>query len=211
MHIWQWLKIGALAPAMCWLAVGQAVTTGLPPRATPTDYQAQAQAGKVTIAAEFKGHAVPTMESTLTDEDYVVVEVGFFGPPGSHLALKTNDFTLRINGKKNPQESTPYELVLSSLKDPEWEPPEKEEKKSKTSLGGGGNNQDGPPRPPKVPIEVQRAMAAKVKKASLPEGDRPLPVAGLLYFPHRGKTTGIKNVELIYQGEAGKVSFALQP
>ena len=33
---------------------------GLPPRVAPTDYQAQAKAGEVTIAAEFAGHGVPT-------------------------------------------------------------------------------------------------------------------------------------------------------
>lgn len=32
---------------------------GLPPRAAPTDYQAQARAGALTIAADFVGHSVP--------------------------------------------------------------------------------------------------------------------------------------------------------
>ena len=33
---------------------------GLPPRATPGDYQAHTQVGKLTLAAEFMRHAVPT-------------------------------------------------------------------------------------------------------------------------------------------------------
>src|SRR5665647_1514633 len=59
----------------------------VPPRATPGDYQAHAQAGAVTVAAEFTGHSVPTPEAILSTEDYVVVEVGLFGPPEARLKL----------------------------------------------------------------------------------------------------------------------------
>src|SRR5580658_2799706 len=54
---------------------------GIPPRATPGDYQAHAQAGTVTIGAEFKGHSVPTPDAVYSNEDFVAVEVGLFGPP----------------------------------------------------------------------------------------------------------------------------------
>jgi len=43
------------------------------------------------------------------------------------------------------------------------------------------------------------------------EGDRPLPQAGLLFFRYGGKTEGIKSIELIYSGAAGKASLDLQP
>src|SRR5690242_9281892 len=46
-------------------------TKGLPPRAAPSDYQAQGKAGTVTIGAEFTGHAIPTPEGPLSSEDYV--------------------------------------------------------------------------------------------------------------------------------------------
>jgi hypothetical protein len=54
-------------------------------------------------------------------------------------------------------------------------------------------------------------MAQRVQKAALPEGDRTLPVAGLIFFQYRGKTQGIHSIELIYAGPAGKVTLALQP
>ncbi len=73
---------------------------GMPPRAAPSEYQAQAKAGDVTIGAEFMGHAVPTPEQTLSADDYVVVEAGLFGPPGARTTLARGDFSLRINGKK---------------------------------------------------------------------------------------------------------------
>ena len=224
------LRIGVLTGAGCLCGYGQNApspntpgkelqteTKGMPPRATPADYQAQEQAGTVTIAAEFQGHAIPTLQGNLTTEDYVVVETGFFGPPGARIKLSFDDFELRINGKKTVP-SQPYGVVLGSVKDPEWAPPEPPKPKSKSSLSTGGDEQGGgiqrgekePPMPVKIPIEVQRAMAERVRRASLPEGDRALPVAGLIFFPY-GKAKGIHTVELVYTGPAGKATLTLQP
>jgi hypothetical protein len=217
------LTIGFAIAATCLWGQGQSApstgaqveTKGMPPRATPADYQAQAQAGTVTIAAEFAGHSVPTPQGPLTTEDFVVIETGFFGPPDARIKISADDFSLRINGKKTPLQSLPYGMVLSSVKDPEWEPPEQAKSKSKGGLSTGGNDQqsdpNAPPPPVKIPIEVQRAMAQRVQKATLPEGDRALPVAGLIYFQYRGKTQGIRSIELIYAGAAGKATLTLQP
>lgn len=185
-------------------------TQGIPPRATPSDYQAHAKAGAVTIAAEFDGHAIPTLEGPLSTDNYVVVETALFGAPAK-LQLSFSDFSLRINGKKTPLPSQPYGLVIESARDPNWAPPEKQEK-SKTSFGsGGGGDSNASPAPVKVPIELQRAMAQHVEKASLAEGNRPLPQAGLLYFRYGGKAKGIHSVELIYSGPAGTATLELQP
>ncbi len=186
------------------------VQKGLPPRTAPTDYPAQGKAGMFTIAAEFAGHGIPAPEGTLSTEDYVVVEVAFYGPPGSHLAMSFSDFSLRINGKKNPAPGESYEHVGANVKDPEWTPPEPVQKSSSTSIGGGDNNSP-PPEPPKPPAELRRAWALRVKKAALVEGDRPLPQAGFLYFPYGGKAKGIHSLELIYSGPAGKTKLDLQP
>src|SRR5579883_872709 len=171
---------------------------GLPPRAAPTDYQASAKLGALTIAGDFTQHSVPTHEQLLTTEDYVVVEVGLYGPAGSRTQISRDDFSLRINNnKKSMLHAQSFVVVLSSLKDPEWvAPEEKEAKKSSTSIGTGGNDQGSLPPVIHVPIELQRAMAQHTQKASLPEGDRPLPQAGLLFFPYRGKVEKINSVEL---------------
>src|SRR5947208_12967891 len=52
-----------------------------PPRSTLFPYttlfrSAQTTAGSMTIAAEFKGHSVPTPQGTLSTEDFVVIEAG---------------------------------------------------------------------------------------------------------------------------------------
>lgn len=184
----------------------------IPPRTAPTDYQAHAQVGKFTIAADFTQHAVSTPEAMYTTEDYVTVEVAFYGPPGSRLLLSFSDFSLRLNGKKSALSATAYTLVFKNLKDPEWDPPEAAEaKQSKTSIGTTGKSQDGgPPTVPKMPLPMERTMNLRVQKAALPDGDHALPAAGLLFFSHHGKTESLHSIELIYNGPAGKATLALQ-
>jgi len=189
---------------------------GLPPRVSANDYQAQGKAGDITIAADFARHSVPTAQGTLSTEEFVVVELGLFGPPEAKAQVSLEDFTLRINGKKTPLSTEPVGLVVSSLKDPEWVPPDAEPKgKSKGGLtgGGGGGQSDAnePPKEVKVPFEVQRSMAQRTQKAVLPLGERTLPIAGLIFFSYRGKAKGISSVELIYSGSAGKATLKLQP
>jgi hypothetical protein len=184
----------------------------MPPRGGPNDYQAHARVGAVIVGAEFMRHAVPTPQGEFTTEDYVVVETGFFGTPGQKAKLSVQDFSLRVNGKKAvPSEAVG--LVLSNLKDPAWQPPEPPKPKGGgLSTGGeGGNAGDPPPAPPKMPMPLVHAMQVKVEKAYLPEGDRPLPEAGLLFFPCRTLGDKIKSVELIYSGPAGKATLTLQP
>jgi hypothetical protein len=184
---------------------------GMPPRATPGDYQAHTQSGTVTLAAEFMRHSVPTPEATYSTEDFVIVEAGLFGPAQARLALSIGDFSLRINGKKIASPSQPYGLSFSSLKDPEWEPPSKP-KEEKATLDAGGGKPDDTFKPViRMPIELKRTMQQRVQRASMPEGDRPLPAAGLLFFEYRGKPESIRSLELIYNGPAGKATLALQP
>jgi len=186
---------------------------GLPPRASAAEYPFQGQAGKITIGADFVGHNAPTPDATYTTEDYVAVEVGLFGPAGEKLNLSFNDFAIRINSSKKSSAREPYEIVFKNLKDPEWEPPA--EQKSKTSIGsvsgGTKGNDSGPIIPPKMPLELRRVMEQRVQKASLAEGERPLPQAGLIFFTYRGKISNIRSIELLYEGAAGKATIELHP
>ena len=183
---------------------------GLPPRSGAADYPAQARVGKVTIAAEFAGHGIPTTDGVLSSDNYVVVELAVFGPEGTRLPVSFSDFSLRVNGKKNGVQAEPFERAGASAKDPEWIPPEKPEKASSTSIGGGGRNESNAP-PPGPPAELRRAWAKRVMQAAWAEGERPLPRAGLLYFPYGGQAKGIHSLELIYSGEAGKATLNLMP
>jgi|SRR5579862_7663117 len=207
------LSLSAQKPDAPEGGAGKDAIPGLPPRVSPAEYQFQGKAGSITIAAELDGHSVPLVESILTTENYVVVEAAFFGPPGAHLLLTNSDFSLRVNGKKMPTPNSGPGTVYKSLKDPSYDPPANSQV-GKTRLdsggGGGGRGQDDglPPPPPHVPIEVQLAMELRTKKASMPQGDRPLPQAGLLFFEFTGK---MRTAELIYNGPAGKATINLMP
>lgn len=192
------------------------VSKGLPPRATPGEYLSRAQAGAYTIAAEFDRHDVPTAETTLTTEDYICVEVAIFGAAGSHLTVSSSDFSLRINGKKSPLATEQFAMVFTNLRDPTYDAPElkaaKENKSSGLNAGGGGQSDLGATPPPvHIPPEMERAMQLQVQNAALPEGERTLPVAGLIFFKYGGLPKGIHSVELLYAGAAGKATITLQP
>src|SRR5260370_17307597 len=125
-------RAGILIAALCLYAQAQDTPSkevevkevkGLPPRAAPADYQAQAQAGAVTIAAEFKGHSAPTPQGTFTTEDFVVVEAAFFGAPEAPAKLSNDDFSLRINGHKTALPGQPSTLASKSPHHPECDPP----------------------------------------------------------------------------------------
>jgi hypothetical protein len=185
---------------------------GLPPRATPAEYAGRAQAGTVMIGAEFDAHSVPTAQSIYSTEDYVAVEVALYGPADARIKLSYEDFSLRIDGKKSTTPAQPYETIFKSLKDPAWIPPVSPESKSKGGLNtGGGAEGDSLPVVVHMPAPMQRVMEQNVQNAALPEGERSLPQAGLLFFRRGGKTTGIRTLELVYEGPAGKASIPLQP
>lgn len=206
------LRYGVLAAAVCVCLHGQTANElkGIPPRTSAGDYSAQSAAGKLTLAAEFKGHSMPDAQGMLTSEEYVAVEVGVFGTADARGTLSFADFSLRINGKK-AMPAAPYGLAAASVKDPEWEPPVPVEKASKSKIGGGGGGQGNEaPTPPKPTFAEQRAWSQRMQKMALPEGDRPLPQAGLIFFQYRGQAKGIQTVELIYEGAAGKAVLKLQ-
>jgi hypothetical protein len=78
------------------------------------------------------------------------------------------------------------------------------------NTGGESGQSSDPPVVPKMTFAERRAMEQKVQKATLPEGDRALPVAGLIFFRYSGKTKGIKSLDLVYEGPAGKATLKLQ-
>jgi hypothetical protein len=158
------------------------------------------------------------VESILTTEDFVVVEVGLFGAANAHLTVSSADFGLRINGKKTPLPVEQYAAVFKNLRDPSYDAPElkaaKENKENSNGINSGGANQSdlgSTPPPIHIPPAMERAMGEHVQAAALPEGDRILPVAGLLFFRYGGTDKSVHSVELVYTGPAGKTSVILQP
>ena len=215
-------RIGLIMAVVALCAPGQRIpdkdapaneVKGVPPRATAGDYQAHGAAGTLTVGAEFLGHSIPRPTgSPITTDEYVVVEIGLFGPPEARLKISAEDFSLRINDKKAPTPSQPFGMVFRSLKDPDWSPPVPAEPKSKTGINTGGQGGQGDaPAPVHMPFELQRAIQQHVRKVAIAEGDRALPQAGFIFFPYRGKVESIHSMELTYAGPAGKVMLTLEP
>jgi hypothetical protein len=163
------------------------------------------------MGGEFDGHSIPTLESTLTADEFVTVEVGIFGAPGAHAFITATDFSLRINGK-DPIPSEGFAALSRNLRDPFWIPPNQQAKeKSRGGISAGGQGDPGStPAPVHIPPEMERAMRLQVQGASLPEGDRALPIGGLLFFRYSGDQKGVHKVELIYEGAAGKGKINIQ-
>jgi hypothetical protein len=61
-----------------------------------------------------------------------------------------------------------------------------------------------------MPMELRHAMEQRVLKASISEGERTLPQAGLLFFEYHGETKNIHSMELLYSGSAGKATLELK-
>lgn len=189
---------------------------GLAARATPGDYQFHTQlqpaSGKFSLAAELQGHSIRTLEGgPYLDDDFLAVELAIFGESGAKVPISYQDFSLRVNGKKSPIPATPYVAVFHSLKDPDWEPPEKKKDSATTINTGGGDAQNGDlPRLTHIPIERERAMQQRVMTVSLSEGEHPLPQAGVVFFEYHGAEKSIRSVELLYNGPAGKATLSLR-
>jgi len=203
---------GQNPPAATNKAAAPAIEAPPIPARPLADYQGHAPAGAVTVAGEFTGHSVVTPLATFTTEDYVAVEVAVSGAPGARATMSYESFSLRINGKK-ALPAQQYLLVFKSLKDPEYVPPDADKPKDKMGsgpeFGSTAADREYPWHP--IPFEVTHKMEVRVEKAALPEGDRALPEAGLIFFQYRGKENGINSVELIYTGPAGKAIVPLHP
>ena len=91
---------------------------GTQPKTAPTDYPVRVQMDTVTLAAEYLVHSLPTTQGTLVANDYLVVEVAFFGPLYSRLKMSPDNFALRINAKGDPLTTEAPGMVAQSIKFP---------------------------------------------------------------------------------------------
>jgi hypothetical protein len=196
---------------------------GTQPKPKAADYPAHVQLDQVTVAAEYLVRSLPASNGTLVANEYLVVEVAFFGPPMSRLRMSPDNFILRMNGHGTLTAQLPG-MVAGSIKFPN----------SNGSRGLTGSASAGGvtigPRPPQsrfpgdgndrppvnqpvttIQKEQEDSIDARVQNASLPEGEKTLPCAGLIYFPYRGRTKNIHSLQLFYDGPMGKATLKLVP
>ncbi len=193
----------------------------IPARPAPADYQAQATAGPLSLAADFQGRTVPAPSAFIL-KSHLVVEIAIFT---RDFQFNTGHFTLKLNGKI-PVLAQTAGMVGGSLKYPNWEG----DKGITASAGLGnanvilgrqntprfpGDRRNEPTRPPGSPAptpseQPEFAPWDWVEKLAWADGPGKGPAAGLLYFPFQGNLAKLKSIELVYNGPEGPATLALR-
>ncbi len=213
-------------------AAALAFAQGTTPKAQPSDYPTHAALDSgFAVAAEYLVHSILTPAGFLIADDYLVVEVAFFGKGKSKLNIGAGNFAVRINNREKSSIAPDSPgTVAASIKYPDWT--QKPGVTPSASAGAGnagvvygpasaprfpGDPTGGRPLPnpvpqtdPNVPAKPGEApIEERVQAAALDEGDRVTPASGLIFFPFRGRIKSIKSLELIYQGPAGTATLKL--
>jgi hypothetical protein len=229
-------KMEVMMPAIRMLALlsaaAAAFAQGTKPKEAPGDYPAHiALDNGITLAAEYMVHSIPTPTGTLVADDYLIIDVAFFGPPKTKLDLNASQFVLRINNQKVALRSDPPSGAATSIKYADMSQRPSVTGSAGAGVGDGGvvwgpantprfpgDPSVGHPLPNPVPDqtdpnvprqEAETPIEVRIQRTALEEGARVLPKSGLIFFPHHGRTKSIKSLELIYEGPAGKVTLKL--
>ncbi len=206
-----------LLAALPFLAHAQEI---IPARPAPADYQAQANAGPLSLAADFHSRTVPAPSAFIL-KSHIVVEIAIFT---RDYQFNTGHFTLKLNGKI-PVLAQTAGMVGGSLKYANWEG----NKGITASAGLGdanvilgrqsaprfpGDRRNEPAHPPGTPAknteQPEFAPWDWVEKLAWADGPGKGPAAGLLYFPYQGNLAKLKTIELLYNGPEGPATLALR-
>jgi hypothetical protein len=199
-----------------WLAPVLMAQRGLQPKPKASDYPARARGQGVEIGAEYLVHTLKSGDDSFFVPDYLVIEVAIYPAKGETGTISSDQFSLRINGKKQVLWAQPPGFVAASLKYPDWT--RKPALQAGAAAGNTGIILGRPasvgrypgdpearrlPDPPKVQQqpekEPQQTGDQAVTETALANGKLEGPVSGYLYFEYKGKTAKIKSLELIYR------------
>jgi len=196
---------------------------------TPADFPVHAPLDRgFIIAADDLVHSIPTPAGTIVANNYLVIEVAFFGPPKSTIRLDAGNFTLRINHSKNALTPDSPGFVANSIQYPDWT-----QKPGLSASAGNGDIMVGPRTPgphfpgdpsgggqpipgqnpshdPNAPDKVAPdPINERIQSVSLESARPTVPTSGLIFFQFLGNPKKIKSLELIYDGPAGKALLKL--
>jgi hypothetical protein len=173
------LTLGAII-----LASSLACAQGTTPHPKVTEYPVHVSApGNIEIGGEYLVHSIPIAKGMLFAQDFLVFEVGIYGPTLTVLKVSPQQFVLRINGKQLFAPSPIYQ-VTGAIGGSNWQHPAQQEVDKEGQIIAPPDEQ--------------------VTKAAFPEAEQKLPVSGLLFFAFRGKMKTIQTVELIYSDKDAK-------
>jgi hypothetical protein len=191
------------------------------------EYPVHAMDGEAGVGAEYTVHSFSRGEAYYLAKDYLVVEVAVFPKAGETVAVRSIDFSLRVNGRKQTLLPGSPEMVAASLSHPEWRTADPH---IEVAAGAGNGSViygaptpqrtqypsdprihpvPVPPNPKDDPTGIEHAPPLKaedlVVQVALPEGPAKRPVSGFLYFAYTGRPSSIKSLELLYNGAVLKL------
>jgi hypothetical protein len=221
------LRFSLLICALSVLTVTGVSGRQIPVKEDAAKYLAHAELTQnASIAADFLGRYLPLSGATVYSDEYIFVEVAFFGPKGSRTELKPEQFTLTINGTtllpQPPGTVAPWNGALEMSPRPQIATGRKD---GAIEIGGSGRAPQLPADTPQtttpvpqVPVDPSNGQVKPktqtpdeaVKAAELPTGTQTYPVAGYLFFAYEGKLKKIKHAELHYKGPLGDATLTLR-
>lgn len=201
----------------------------IPLKEGSTQYLAHADlAQHVSIGADFLGRYLPVPGTTVYSDEYLFVEVAFFGAKGITAEFKPDQFWLVVNGASlTPQPPGAVTLWNGALEmSPRPQVVGGKVDDGTIEIGGPsrtprfpGDDPAHTPRDPvpQVPVDPSNGQVKKtqtpdeaVRSSELPQGAHALPVGGYLFFAYEGKLKKIKHAELHYKGPLGEATLKLR-
>jgi hypothetical protein len=202
--------------------------SGVPPRASSTDYPVHDHADAATIAVVIiPSNQVSKMFSPEIAKQYIVVEVAIYPEGGVPFDVRWSDFALRVgqrvgradrpadvwpwSERRNPAGRLPVDVTAESgviyqrSNDPVYG--RQQGVGTYTTVGVQSPGQpDPPPPPPKVD---PRFVYDKVQRFALAEGATKDKIAGYLYFPQYEKRKKSDEMELKFARDSVQVNLLL--
>lgn len=214
--------------------------SGLPPRASCSEYAGCASAKAVAIGARAltAAEAKKVFAADLDRAGYVVFEVAVFPADGSTADLALRDFVLRAgNGAAYLQAAGPDVVALAAIpdpamRDPRPQPPGNVHVTSESTVGysSGGYGRKGgvyagegvgvdnypsaPPPPPTSNPNRDRKrddLQHQLADRALPAGPTSAPLAGYLYFPKPNRAAKSTQYQLTWSGGDTPVRVSVPP
>jgi hypothetical protein len=181
------------------------------------------------VGADLLGRYLPITGMTIYSDQYLFVEVAFFGPVSNKPDFKYEQFSLRVNGTALTRQAPGMVTLENHF-------PEMVERTQIVLDGGTGTGQievggqerkprfpgddpgHTPAQIPKVPTDGSNGQVQPnpqdpgdaVKASELLTGPHPLPIGGYLFFHYEGKLKKIKHAELLYKGPLGSATLTLR-
>jgi hypothetical protein len=192
----------------------------IPLKEGSSQYLAHADlAQHVSVGADFLGRYLPVAGTTIYSDEYLFVEVAFFGARGTSTEFKPAQFSLTINGTT----LTPQPPGMVTLWNGALEMNPRPQVVAGGGPGNGGSIEIGDPAHtptnpvPQVPVDPSGGQVKKtqtpdeaVRAAELPQGTHVFPLGGYLFFAFEGKLKKIKHAELHYKGPLGEATLTLR-